>query len=100
MAGKAQDDFIFWLGQESVRHPELAGIIRVGKEVISVAWNLLVANPVLCASVMAAFVAFGVIAVSAIKKARLKRKKMKGQVKPNQVKADEVEEKDNAPLVK
>lgn len=80
LGGVAEDDFMFWLGEQSVKHPELAGLIKVSKGVISVVWNALVANPTLCAAIISALVAFGVTAVWGIKKAKLNHDIKKGKI--------------------
>lgn len=71
LGGVGEDTFQFWLGQQSVLHPELTGIIKVASGVVSVAWNALVANPNLCALVISAFIAVGATVKWGIKKMKL-----------------------------
>ena len=81
LGGVGQDGIMFWLGEQSVKHPALAGIIKVAAGVVSVSWNALVANPTLCALVISALVAFGATVRWGIKKAKLKHDIKKGKVK-------------------
>lgn len=80
LGGVSEDGFMFWLGQQAVKHPELSGIIKVTAGVVSVAWNALIANPALCSIVVSAFVAFGATVIWGIKKAKLNHDIKKGKV--------------------
>ena len=80
LGGIAEDEFMFWLGQQSIKYPALKGIISVSKGVITVLWNALVANPTLCATVISAFIAFGVFVVYGLKKIKLNHDIKKGKV--------------------
>ena len=80
LGGVAEDEFMFWLGQQSVKYPQLAGLISVSKGVITVVWNALVANPTLCAVVISAFMAFGVFVAYGIKKIKLNHDIKHGKV--------------------
>lgn len=80
LGGLAEDDFIYWLGQQSALHPELAGVIKVVGKTISVAWNALVADPVLWSLVASALVSFGVMAVWGVKNLVTNKKAKAGVV--------------------
>ncbi len=80
LGGVGQDGFMFWLGEQSVKYPALSGIIKTVGGAVSVAWNLLVADPMLCSVVVSALVAFGATVVWGFKKAKLHHDIKKGKV--------------------
>ena len=82
LGGCKQDDLMFWLGEQAVKHPALKSIIVVTKDVIKVAWNLLVTQPELCALVISGFVALGVTIAHGVKKHKLKKQYKKGKIIP------------------
>ena len=80
LGGIGQDGFMFWLGEQSVKHPELSGLIKTVGGIVSVSWNALIANPALCSLVISALVAFGATVVWGIKNAKLHHDIKKGKV--------------------
>ena len=91
LGGVGEDALQFWLGQQLVLHPELAGVIKVTSGVVSVVWNALVSNPNLCALVISALVAVGATVKWGIKKMKLnhdvKAGKCKIEKSENEIKA-------------
>ena len=80
LGGVGQDQVIYWLGEQAGKYPELAGAINVAKNIVSISWNALVANPNLCAIIVSGLVACGATAIWGIKKIKLNHDIKKGNI--------------------
>ncbi len=83
LGGCAEDEVMYWFGQQVVLHPELKGLITFAKGVVQFSWNAIVADPLLVASIISGAIALGATVVWGIKRHKLKKKIVKEVAKAN-----------------